>query len=188
MNNIKRVIETHFPGYEFIQISKSHIILKDKTPFILASNHQSHLDPPFVAMASRQDLHFLAKRELFDKKILGFILSHSGVIPLNRDTSDIAALRASLKVLKTGSLAVFPQGTRGKGMDEFNHGVGFLSKKAKVPIFVAKIEGTDNLMPKGSNKLKRGKIKISFAKVADLDKLDTYQDISAAVMATIENL
>ena len=97
-------------------------------------------------------------------------------------------MRLSLKTLKTKALLVFPQGTRGRGLDEVNSGVGFLCKKAKLGVVAARVYGTDKVFPKGAKFLRRGRIRVVFARVDTITSDDTYQDISSKVMETIKNL
>jgi len=157
-------------------------------PFILASNHLSHLDPPLMAVASPKRIAFLAKEELFSNKLFSLYLKDVGVIPIKRGSSDIKSMRLSLKTLKTKALLVFPQGTRGRGLDEINLGVGFLCKKAKVPVVAARIYGTDQILPRGAKFLRKGRMRVVFARVDTITPDDTYQDISSKVMETIKNL
>ena len=159
------------------------------TPFILASNHLSNLDPPLLGvLVAPLKLVYLAKEELFKNKVFGFILSAVGCVPLKRGSSDIRAVRTALKALKQKPVLIFPQGTRSQDYDNFTDGIGFLCKKSEVPVVAAKIEGTDKALPKGAKFVKRVKIRVSFALVKDIKGSDSYQEISAKVMETIRNL
>ena len=108
--------------------------IPSKGPFIIASNHMSNFDPPVLAVASPRKLVFIAKEELFNNKIGSLYFKGIGCIPLQRQGSDIKALRLALKVLKKNPLLIFPQGTRTNSLDSALSGVGFLCKKAKVPV------------------------------------------------------
>ena len=62
-------------------------------PVILASNHTSYLDPfalGHLAELRHRRLRFLAKRELFDKRLTGTILRWAHQIPVARETADAA--------------------------------------------------------------------------------------------------
>jgi len=141
-----------------------------------------------LAVSCPYKITFLAKEELFDNKLFALYLKDVGAIPLKREKSDIKTLRLALKTLKTKALLIFPQGTRGAGFDRVNSGVGFLCKKAAVPVIAARIYGTDKVFPKGAKFPRRGKIKVIFSKVQTIDQEDTYQDISRKVMEVIKNL
>ena len=78
-------------------------------------------------------------------------------------------MRAALGVLQKEPLVIFPQGTRSDNYDNVKAGVGFLYKRAKVPILIAKIYGTDKVLPKGAKRMSSGKVNVAFAKVEDLN-------------------
>ena len=71
---------------------------------ILCSNHVSLLDPIVLGIAVPRPISFMAKRELFEKPILGSIVRGLNSLPVDREGSDISAIRTSLKVLKEGKL------------------------------------------------------------------------------------
>ena len=120
-------------------------------PFILASNHQSFLDPPALGCRLPRDLHYFARNTLFVGP-LGFIIKNLNSIPVNRDHLDLKTLRLVLQVLSSGEpLLVFPEGTRtetGKlGLPQ--KGIGLLVSKANVPVLPAKIAGAFDILGKG---------------------------------------
>lgn len=156
--------------------------------FILASNHLSNLDPPVLAASCPYKVSFLAKEELFNNRIASFYLKDVGAIPLKRDGSDIGAVRMALRIVKTKSLLIFPQGTRGTKIDNVNPGVGFICKKAEVPVIAARIYGTDKVLPKNAKFFRKGKIKIIFSRVENIKDDDTPESITHKVMETIKNL
>jgi len=156
--------------------------------FILASNHLSNLDPPVLAASCPCKVSFLAKEELFNNRIASFYLKDVGAIPLKRDGSDIVAVRIALRIVKDKSLIIFPQGTRGVSIDSVNSGVGFICKKAKVPVIAARIYGTGKVLPKNAKFFRKGKIKVIFSRVKNIGDDDTSESITRKVMETIKNL
>ncbi|MDD3296958.1 MAG: lysophospholipid acyltransferase family protein [Candidatus Omnitrophica bacterium] len=159
-----------------------------KGPFILASNHLSNLDPPILAVACPRRICFLAKKELFSNRLFSFYLNSVGAIPLKRGKSDIRAMRKSLSVLKDKPLLVFPQGTRRQDFSDIGPGVGFLCRKAGVPVVAARIRGTDVVLPRGAKKLKRAKIQVDFAQVEEIVREDTYEQIVFKIIEKIKSL
>lgn len=157
-------------------------------PFILAANHSSNLDPPLLAVVSPRKIAFLAKKELFANRLFARYLHSVGAIPLSRDKTDLTAIRLSLETLKSRPLLVFPQGRRSADLEAINSGVGFLCKKAKVPVIAARVEGTDKVLPPDAKFLHRGRIKVTFARVDTISAVDTYEDITRKVMAKIKSL
>lgn len=158
-----------------------------KGPFILAANHLSNLDPPLLAAVSSRKVGFLAKEELFKSKISALYFKDVGAIPLKRGKSDIRAVRLALETLENKPLLIFPQGTRGASFEEASAGIGFLCKKAKVPIVAARIYGTDK-ESKGVNFFNKGKIRVIFARVDNIEEDDNYEDITRKVVDKIKSL
>src|SRR5438477_2230973 len=82
-------------------------------PVILAMNHQSYLDPPLAGVTCDRAIYFLAKRTLIGVPVLGWLLPKLNVIPVNQEGIDRSALKALIRVLKSGNAAlVFPGGAR----------------------------------------------------------------------------
>ncbi len=82
-------------------------------PVILAMNHQSYLDPPLAGTTCDRPIYFLTRRTLMDTPLLGWLLSKLNVIPVNQEGIDRSALKALIRVLKSGNAAlVFPEGSR----------------------------------------------------------------------------
>ncbi len=113
---------------------------------IIASNHTSNMDAINLAVHTWEKKHYLAKKQLFKNKVVGFFARKWGGIPIDRETNDINAIKTSLKVLKNGKkLVIFPEGTRlnneNMEMGEVKQGVAMFAIKARVPIvpmFIAK--------------------------------------------------
>jgi len=102
----------------------------DRGPVILAVNHTAFLDGPLVVGVTPRPVHVLSKAELFHGP-LGFLLRLIGQIPVRRDTADLAALGAGLDVLEHGGvLAVFPEGSRGRGdFTDMRDGLAWLAMR-----------------------------------------------------------
>ncbi|MCM8819566.1 MAG: 1-acyl-sn-glycerol-3-phosphate acyltransferase [Candidatus Omnitrophica bacterium] len=169
------------------KVEGKEVFPKNK-PFILASNHLSNLDPVVIGAACPYKLYYLAKEELFRNKLFAFLIKKLNAIPLSRKKADLGVLRSVLKILEEKPILIFPQGTRSQNFNNFKAGVGFLYKKTVLPIIVAKIYGTDKVLPKGAKFLKKGKIRIVFDEVTSLDKAETAEEITKKVIEKIKSL
>lgn len=178
----------YFFKFFFRMRIKGRNVFPDRKPFILASNHLSNLDPPVLAASCPYRVGFLAKDELFRCKFFALYFNAVGVVPLKRDKNPIKGLRSCLKILKHRALLVFPQGTRGASFDESKDGVGFLQKKTNLPVIAAKIQGTDDVFPKGAKFFHKGQIRVRFAKVEGINSSDSYQEVTSKVIEKIKNL
>ena len=113
-------------------------------PVIIACNHIAYLDPPAVGSVAPRPVIYMAKRELFDMKILGLFIRPLGAFPVDRSRGDTAAMKAALGILATGAcLGIFPEGTRNKdGMGKAQLGVALLASMSGAPVVPTFITGT----------------------------------------------
>ena len=126
--------------------------LPDK-PYILAGNHKNMLDVVLLITNIPDEIHFMAKKELFDLIILKDIFSKMGAFPVDRDKADIKAIKQSLRILKNNEvLGIFPEGTRNKTEEEllkFKHGAVVIAKNTNTPIVPFYINGKYKVFRKG---------------------------------------
>ena len=107
---------------------------------VITCNHFRFIDPASLALIfSKDKFAFVAKKELFNKKLFGKILKSFGGIPIDRDNPDFKAIIAILKVLKEDKkLIIFPEGTRNKTktttLQPLKDGAGIFALKSKKPI------------------------------------------------------
>ncbi len=121
--------------------------------YILAPSHRSILDVPFTAFTTRRRICFLAKQELFRGRLGGALFPPLGGIPVERGSTDRAALRAADGVLVEGQpLAIFPEGTRRRGpvLGDLFHGAAYLALRRQVPIVPVGIGGSEEILPRGA--------------------------------------
>lgn len=74
---------------------------------------------------------------MFKNKVLARIIYKLGAFPVDRDGSDISAIKSSLKILNAEKvLGIFPEGTRVAKMDLENAkpGIALISIKGKSPV------------------------------------------------------
>jgi 1-acyl-sn-glycerol-3-phosphate acyltransferase len=132
------------PFIRFRVIGQDNI--QKNTAQILAANHRSHMDPALVALASTQEIYFMAKEELFHiSKFFKWLISFWNAIPLPRGAGASEALKKCSSLLAQGkTVLIFPEGTRNKFEDlllPFKPGFGFLAVANQVPIIPVAITG-----------------------------------------------
>lgn len=129
-----------------------------KGNFILASNHQSHLDilicgylcvPRKFTYIGQVD-----KYEGFQAFLRNIFYAFGGVIPVNRkdEVSKKEATLKAINALKKGySLVIYPEGTRSRTgeIQEGKLGIAKIFLKTKVPVLPLGIKGTFELMAPG---------------------------------------
>lgn len=117
---------------------------------ILASNHQSFLDPPLVGAALQRQLHFMARRTLFSNPVFGAIIRAYDAFPVERNAADLGAVRHAMRLLREGKLVLlFPEGTRTRTgrLGAPKAGVSMIAERAGVPIVPMLIEGAYGVWP-----------------------------------------
>ena len=126
--------------------------LPTEGPLILAANHLSNADPPFIggwlgpALGRRPT--FLAKEVLFEGP-LGILIRSLGAEPVKAGGNDIGAYRTAKAVLdKGGVVAILPEGTRSFDgvMADPKPGVSMLATRTGTPVLPVGISGTDELI------------------------------------------
>jgi len=167
-------------------------------PVILAMNHQSYLDPPLAGITCDRAIYFLAKRTLIDVPVLGWLLPKLNVIPVNQEGIDRSALKALIRVLKSGNAAlVFPEGARTLDGDlqPAQPGLGLVIAKTLAPVVPMRIFGAHESLPRGGGGLHFVPITIVvgepiFFTAADLGPRgkDLYGRLSQRVMDAIAAL
>src|SRR5246127_4515964 len=87
-------------AFQYQAFGRENII--EEGPAIMAANHQSYLDPPLVGITCKNELYFLARKTLFEKKLLGPLISRVNALPVDLSRGDLAAFRAVMNLLKEG--------------------------------------------------------------------------------------
>src|SRR5258708_25550624 len=104
-------------------------------PFLSASNPASHFDLFFVGCRVPRQLRFFARRSLWNNRFIAWWLDQVEVIPVERDSGDIGAIKRVLLALRENrAVILFPEGTR--SMDRHLHkpkpGAALLACKPRV--------------------------------------------------------
>ena len=80
-------------------------------PMVIAPNHDSVLDGIILGAAISRELRFLGKAELWQSRLLGWVLNGLGAVGIKRGGGDHLALARMRQAIKAGqAVAVFPQG------------------------------------------------------------------------------
>jgi len=122
-------------------------------PLIIVGNHVATLDPPLVgSRLPRLDVFYMAKAETFRTRWARYFLRGYNAFPVVRHSADRTAIEYSLQVLREGHvLVMYPEGSRSPDgqLARAYPGVGFLARKAGVPVVPAAIWGGEHVLPKG---------------------------------------
>ena len=116
--------------------------------FILAANHLSNFDPPFLGTFIDREINYMGKEELFKNPIMAWICRNLHVFPVKRGAADKNAIKTALKLLKDGKcFGIFPEGTRSKDgtLGKAQNGVSLIAAMSKAPIIPAAIVNTEKI-------------------------------------------
>lgn len=115
---------------------------------IIAGNHISDWDPPFVGAAVPRGVHFMAKSELFRNPIGGVFLTALGAFPVYRKaTVNNQAMKTARDLVEAGkALIIFPEGTRSKTgrLLPAKAGVGHIAHSTGATVYPFYVKGTDH--------------------------------------------
>jgi 1-acyl-sn-glycerol-3-phosphate acyltransferase len=160
-------------------------------PVIIASNHVSNWDPVLVGLGCPREVHFMAKQELFENRLLGWLITAYNALPVRRGQADHRALRLASGVLKRGgALLMFPEGTRSMNgeIKSAKAGVGFLASTTGTPVVPACIVGSSSL---GRAAVRRTPLRVAFGRPIPPPEgrsANAYVEVTERVMQAIGEL
>ena len=122
--------------------------IPDTGAVILAANHMSNCDPPFLGSFMPREVCYMAKEELFQNPVFSRAITACHSFPVKRGAADRKAIKHALNLLAEGKcLGLFPEGTRSRTgeIGDAELGVGLFASKSKAPVIPAAIIGTDKV-------------------------------------------
>ena len=168
-----------------------------KKNFILAANHQSHLDQLFTGyLCTPRRFTYIGQTDRYqglEKFLLKLLYLLWGVIPVNRKDkiSRKKALERCIFALKQGFiLIIYPEGTRtrtGK-LQKGKCGIGKIFLATKKPILPVGIKGAFELLPPGGKLKIKKNIEIKIGKPLFFEKNSSPEEITKKVIEEIANL
>jgi putative phosphoserine phosphatase/1-acylglycerol-3-phosphate O-acyltransferase len=147
-----------FPYARFEVHGLQHI--PQRGPALVASNHRSYFDVAALALVAARigrPVRFLAKRELFDVPVLGWVARAIGGIPVDRGSGSGQPLREAEAALRAGEIViVLPEGTIPRGEAFFDPvlkgktGTARLAASTGAPVVPVGLWGTERVWPRSS--------------------------------------
>jgi 1-acyl-sn-glycerol-3-phosphate acyltransferase len=165
-------LQRYLIGYSLEIVGKP-----DKDAKLLLINHQSMMDIVVLEDNYPADIAWVAKKEIADIPLYGQILTVPDMIIIDRESkSSLIKLfkEAKDRVSKGRVIAIFPEGTRGRGdkLLKFRSGSKLLAEKLKLKVQPIVIVGTRELLDSQNFKASLyGKIKVIY-----LDSVDPTAD------------
>lgn len=112
----------------------------DDGGYVVCANHVSATDPIALCYAFRKNqVFFMAKKELFKVPILAPLIKVMGAFPVDRGGSDVSAVKTAISLVnEKKSMGIFPQGHRYVGVDprgtKTKNGVALIATKTGADI------------------------------------------------------
>jgi 1-acyl-sn-glycerol-3-phosphate acyltransferase len=141
-------------------MGKENVTLQPNT--LLLSNHQTMIDSFLVGMCAfyptslyRPSLipwNPAAEENFFKTPLLAWLAKNWKCIPIKKGRKDAGALKKMAQALKTGTLTIFPEGTRSRdgSIGKGKGGSGFLILECHPTVIPVCINGMDKVLPIGS--------------------------------------
>lgn len=167
-------------------------------PVLVASNHQSYLDPPLIGNLYQTEMVFFARKTLF----VGFgkwLYPQWNAIPIDQEKPDMSSMKTVIRNLKEGwRVLVFPEGARTLDgeIGPAAPGIGMIAAKAGVPIQPVRIYGADKALPRGSAKITFARMTVKIGKpivltaeeFKTLSNKEGYEKLTNRIMDAIKAL
>ena len=113
-------------------------------PLLMFANHPSAFDMFLVAAHINRKVHFMAKAELFENKLLAAALREIGAFPVHRGRGDAGSVKSALALLEGGEVVgIFPEGTRtqARNKDRKKGGAALIAYHSNALILPVAVEG-----------------------------------------------
>lgn len=167
-------------------------------PALIAANHTSYFDPPLIGASVHEELHFLAKANLFRFPIFGRMIRNLNAHPVSGTTSDLASFKLICQLIVEGKkVVIFPEGGRSVNGEllPIRPGVGMLAMRCDAPIIPTYIKGLYEAWPMGQKFPKPwGRVSIHFGRPIDwhdfkhLDRKQAQEAIAEAITSALIEL
>jgi 1-acyl-sn-glycerol-3-phosphate acyltransferase len=160
---------------------------------IFLSNHVSNLDPPILLPAIPGMCSVFLKKSLMKIPFVGIAMRMAKYVPVSRGHSRQEAEQSvaiAADALRSGMhIFIFPEGTRSPdgNLLPFKKGAFFLAADANAPMVPIVIQGTAQMMRKGSLKIFPGVATVRFLPPIHPQNFATREDLMDAVRQEMQS-
>ena len=165
---------------------------------LIAANHASYLDIPFLGCGVRRRVAFLGRQDLFKITGLNTIVRWLGWIPIRQDRLDRRGFSRAIELIQDGNVVVlYPEGTRTPNgeLKPGKPGIGVLVAEAGCSVVPAYLKGTREALPLGASWPRFHQVIVRFgppidfsAACAKQSRKEFYRFVSWTVMNRIAEL
>ena len=94
------IARTIIPLFYDVEYTGLENIPSDRN-FIVAPNHISYFDPFLAGEAIKKPIAFMGKKELFENRVLAFLLDYLACFAVNREKLEVSTIKTVRDVMKT---------------------------------------------------------------------------------------
>lgn len=148
--------------------------------FLVVMNHQTAFDQFILGAAFKGHVYFVASEDLFSMGFVSKVIKYLvAPIPIKKQTTDVGAVRACIRVAKEGgTIALAPEGNRtyhGRPVN-INPAIAPLVKALKLPLAIFKIEGGYGVHPRWSDSIRKGYMRAFVSEVIEPEEYKALSD------------
>jgi 1-acyl-sn-glycerol-3-phosphate acyltransferase len=159
-------------------------LIPEKGPILFIANHQSNFDIPLMISAIPTRKGFIAKRELEKMPMVSGWMRYLKCIFMDRSDirQQVKAINIGASFIKEGyPLVLFPEGTRSDdgSLKTFKAGGLKLATKSGATIVPVTIDGSINIMQKGTLLIKPAAVKMTIHPPYVMNGKDTSENMMA---------
>jgi len=160
-------------------------------PTMIVMNHRSHFDIIALMSSTKQQLSFIAKKELRRIPFMGYGMHRVGMIFIDR--SNKAKAKESLKIaarqVRDGrTVVMFPEGTRSNDceLQEFKKGAFIIAQEAEAYILPVVVLGSERSLPKYTLAITASSITVKFGDTIKASKEQSPEELMALTRTAME--
>lgn len=179
-------IELEVSGVEHMRPDRAYVVV---------GNHSSYMDIPALFASLPTLPQFLAKRELSRIPFLGAALRagrHVLVDRGNHASAKTSLDRAGESLVPGSAILIFPEGTRGNGVElgAFKTGAFRLAKIGKVAVLPVGISGTRQVLPKHGRIIRPHRVSVQIGPAISAEEVQSasLNELSQRVRGVISEL
>lgn len=130
--------------------------------FVIACTHNGYVDILNLGVSVLpREIHFMAKKQLFEIKGLGWLIDQLNAFPVDRENPGPSVIKIPRQLIKDGKIVgIFPSGTRSAENSDLKQGAVTIAQLSKAQIVPAAYVGPKDV--KGV--VKREKAKLIYGK------------------------
>ncbi|MER1998149.1 MAG: 1-acyl-sn-glycerol-3-phosphate acyltransferase [Lysinibacillus sp.] len=115
--------------------------------FVIACTHNGYIDIFNLGLSVYpREVHFMAKKQLFEMKSLGWLVKRLSAFPVDRENPGPSVIKIPRQLIKEGKIVgIFPSGTRSQENTDLKQGAVTIAQLSKSIIVPAAYIGPKNI-------------------------------------------